>query len=433
MSGATRVREGDGPARAATPEALEARLAALRREGAALRRRPAGDTLRSLAAVLDGWRDPASPWRAALERALPPATGFAPETVREGLVRGLAPWTGDALHAVARRELGRPDGSLAEGHDTTAVLLAGSIPMPSLLSLVAPLALRSPVLAKTASRDPVTAPLVARSVAEVDPELGRCLAVTSFPGDDAACVEAFARAGCVVATGSDETVDAVARHVRAPRVLVRHGHRLSAALLGPEATRGEALARATRGLALDAALWDQLGCLSPVAVWVADAGAEREAVERVAEALAAALDAVGRRLPRGAVEARAAAAATQERASAELRAAAGGAVSLRAAPDASWTVVAEDDPAPRPAPLHRFLRVHPAPGPDPTRWLTPWAAHLAAVALDGFGPRAAAVADALHALGASRVCAPGTLQAPPLDWPRDGVPLLASLARQPAP
>lgn len=413
-----------------TPDALVARLAELRRAGAALRRRPAEATLRSLATLLDRWRDPASPWRAELERALPPATGFAPETLREGLARGLAPWRGEALVEAARRELGRPDGSLAEGYETTAVWLAGSIPMPSLLSLVAPLALRSPVLAKTASRDPVTAPLVARSLAEIDPELGRCLCVVTFPGDDAARTDALARAECVVATGSDATVDAVARRVRAPRVLVRHGHRLSAALLGPEASRGEALGRAARGLALDTALWDQLGCLSPVAVWVADPGAEREAVERVAHALADALDAVGRRLPRGAVADRDAAAATQERASAELRAAAGGGVRLRAAPDGSWTVVAEDDPAPRPAPLHRFLRVHPAPGPEPTRCLAPWSAHLAAVALDGFGARSAEVARALHALGASRVCPPGELQAPPLDWPRDGFPLLASLARR---
>lgn len=412
-----------------TPETVAARLAELRRAGAALRRRPAEATLRSLAAVLDGWREPDSPWRRALERELPPATGFAEETVREGLARGLAPFTGEALLAAAERELRRPDGSLAEGHDTTAVLLAGSIPMPTLLSLLAPLALRSPVLAKTASRDPVTAALVARSVAEVDADLGRCVAVVSFPGADAACTDAIAQAGCVVATGSDETVAAVAARVRAPRVLLRHGHRVSAALLGPEATRGEALGRAARGLALDTALWDQLGCLSPVAVWVAADGDEPAAVERVAEALARALEDVGGRLRRGAVEAAAAAALAQERAGAELRAAAGRRVSLRAASDGAWTVVGEDAPEPRVAPLHRFLRVHPAPGPGPARWLAPWARHLAGVARAGFGAGEPALDAALRKMGASRVCAPGELQSPPLDWPRDGLPWLASLAR----
>ncbi|RIL03509.1 MAG: hypothetical protein DCC71_14950, partial [Proteobacteria bacterium] len=53
----------------------------------------------------------------------------------------------------------------------------------------------------------------------------------------------------------------------------------------------------------------------------------------------------------------------------------------------------------------------------------------AAVAVAGFGPATPALAGALANLGASRVCAPGALQAPPLDWPRDGRPVLLPLAR----
>ena len=62
------------------------------------------------------------------------------------------------------------------------------------------------------------------------------------------------------------------------------------------------------------------------------------------------------------------------------------------------------------------------------RVLAPLRRYLAGVALAGFPDRDAVAAD-LGLLGATRVCAPGSLQCPPLDWPRDGHPPLASLAK----
>jgi hypothetical protein len=409
-----------------TADALRERLAALRAAGEELRARPAREVIEALAAVLGRWRDPVGPERRALECELPAATGFSPENVREGLVRGLAPWTGDALRALAERELARGSG-FARGHDLTAVLLAGAIPMPALLSIVAPLALRSAVLVKTAARDLVTAPLVVRSIAAVDPQLARCVEVVGFPGADAARMEVFLSADCVLATGSDATIAAVAARIGPRQRLLRHGHRLSVGLLGPLACEGEALDRAARGLALDAALWDQLGCLSPIAVYVAG---DTSACERVASRLARALDELGRALPRGAIDARASALFASECAGAELRAAAGRRVALHAADDASWAVVCEPDAQPRPMPLHRFVRVHPVPASDPLgAALGPLAAHLAGAAIAGFGDTESEVAVALRRLGVSRICAPGELQSPPLDWPRDGLAPLASLAR----
>ena len=409
-----------------TPDALRARLAALRAAGDELRERPARSVIDALAAVLERWRDPDSPERSELERELPAATGFSAPNVREGLARGLAPWTGAALRRLAERELSR-GGVFAHGHGVTAVLLAGAIPMPALFSVIAPLAVRSAALVKTAARDPITAPLVARSIAAVDPQLARCVEVVGFPGADAACMKVFLSVDCVLATGSDATIDAVAARMAPRQALLRHGHRFSLALLGRAACDGAALEEAARGLALDIALWDQLGCLSPVAAYVCGDAA---ACERVGEALARALDRVEGELPRGAIDARSAVLFAQERAGAELRIAAGEPVALHAADDAGWAVVCEPDAAPRPTPLHRFVRVHRLAGPEQLgAALGPLAAQLAGVAVAGFGRAEPEVAIALRQLGASRVCALGELQSPPLDWPRDGLPALGSLAR----
>ena len=413
---------------------LRERLAALREAGCALRKRPARATLDALAQLLDGWRDAASPWRRALEAELPLATGFSPEVVREGLARGLAGFGGDALRALAAAELGGADAlagagpRAVTGFDATAVVLAGSIPMPTLLALVAPLALRSPVLAKSAARDPVTPRLVARSLEDVDAELARALEVVAIPGHDAEAVAALLEAECIALTGSDASVEALRARVRGARRVVARGHRLSVAALGPEAARGAALREAAEGLALDVALWDQLGCLSPVSVHVV--GGDAAAPERVAEALAEALARAEARWPRGRVDTAAAAAIAGERDAAELRAAAGQRVAVLASAGTAWTVVREDAPAPRPSPLHRFVRVHPAESAAGLRAaLAPLARHLAAVAIAGFGRETRDLARALAALGASRVCAPGRCQSPPLAWHQDGEGVLLPFAR----
>ena len=90
----------------------------------------------------------------------------------------------------------------------------------------------------------------------------------------------------------------------------------------------------------------------------------------------------------------------------------------------------EDGATPRPAPLHRFVRVLPVRDAaallDALRPLGP---HLAGVALEGFGAQTAALARSLADLGASRICRAGELQTPPLGWRHDGTGLLLPLAR----
>jgi hypothetical protein len=325
------------------------------------------------------------------------------------------------------RSSGAAPRTLATGFDTTAVILAGSIPMPTLISLLAPLVVGSPVLAKVASHDRVTAYHVARSVAEVDPLLGRCMGLVEFPGTDRDSVDALLRAGCVVATGSDDTIAAVRARAAATTRLVSYGHRLSlAAVDARELDRDSAIA-ASRGFALDIALWDQLGCLSPIAVFVVDPDG---AAAHFSSLLAEALEEASARLPRGRVEPAAAAAIAQERSGAEMRAASGAEVEIRSGSDNAWTVVTEASAAQRPIPLHRFIRV--VPVSDRSEFLTavaPFEAHLAAVAVAGFGPETDSLARDLVRLGASRICAPGSMQAPPIAWRHDNQGVFAPLSR----
>jgi len=416
-----------------TPDEIAENLVRLRVAGRRLERRPIGEVLEVLGAVLDRWGDPNSTWRRDLEDRLPAATGFTKPMITEGLRRALRDWTSDTLRDLAIRELGpieAPDsasGRRVSGFETTAVLLAGSIPMPSLLALIAPLAVRSPVLAKAASRDPLTPHLVAQSIAEADPELGRCIRIVDFAAADESCTRALLEADCICATGSDATIAAVRSRTRPPRRLVVDGHRLSiAAVVPPE--NAEHRSELAERLTIDIALWDQLGCLSPIAVYVVDPEPAHAAA--LAEALAVALADAETKWPRGSIDAGAAHAIAQQRAEAELRRAAGRAVAIHVSDATTWTVIVEDGPELRPAPLHRFVRV--VPVPDPAHLLDairPLGTHLAAVAIEGFGEETVGLAHALATLGASRICAPGSLQSPPLDWRHAGRGVLAPLAR----
>ena len=394
--------------------------------GAPLRRRPRRERVQVLGRVLERFRAPESPERQRLERELPEATGFSSATVREGLARALAPFSAAALEALVERELDAlGKRRVAVGFEATAVLLGGAVPTPTLPALAGPLALGSPVLARSSSHDPVTARVFAAALAAEDAELGAALALVSFPSDDDLALGELLATPCVVAFGSDETMAAVGARLGPTQRFVRHGHRLSLAVLGEEARGGKDLADAAAALALDVALWDQQGCLSPVAVYVL--GVERVPDELV-EALAAGFAEAARRWPRGRVLSDATARFAVERDTAQLRAAAG--ADVRVVAGRGFVLVAEPDAAFRGSPLQRFVRVHPAPSAERLlEAVAPLGPHLAAVGVAGLGPLAGRLEPELAALGASRICPLGALQAPPLDWAHDQLGVLLPLAR----
>jgi len=425
-----------------TPADIAERLQAIRAAGTELKRRSRQQRVETLGRVLDLWADPDSRWRRSMLAELPEATGFSAAMVRSGLAAGFDHWTSGALHELVCTELGADYSSEnptrpVSGFESTAVVLAGSIPMPTLLSLIAPLVLGSPVIAKSASRDRVTPALVASSITEVDAELGRCIAIVDFGRTDETSLQAMLDASCICATGSDGTIASLQAHVRPPRRMLFDGHRLSVAAIGSELGAGE-IAQTARRLATDIALWDQLGCLSPVVVYAVgavsdhrDGGTAAETLaDQLTDALAISLESIERECPRGAIEPAGARDIVRERSEAELRSAAGRTVRVIASESTAWTVVRESGTELRPAPLHRFIRVAPvANASELVDALTPLGSHLAAVAVDGFGEQTKRVCGELAALGASRICRPGAMQSPPMGWHHAGRGLLASLAR----
>ena len=445
--------EIDWPDEAA--ERVRAAEGRLRVAGEALARRPFEDRLAAVASVLEDWTAADSPWRRELAEALAEATPFAAATLREGLDSALRAWRPADLVACAEREI---DGARAGGRralvpfEWTTVIAGGALPMPTILSSLLPLIVGSPVLLRETSKDPVTARLLARSIAEHDEGLAAAFEPIAFPSDDAMALEAALEAPCVVATGSDETLASIARRLDPSQRFVGYGHRFSIGILGPDLDR-PAWSDTADALALDVARWDQSGCLSPVVVYLV--GWDEADARGFAAALDDALERVSAELPRGELELDTTVSISHERGEARMRAATGGGMLFEGT---SHTVVFEPDARPRPAPLGRFLRLMPVESLEALiRALEPFSGHLSNVCFAGFDDDARKRATDRHSkgasaeedadlhliggsipnvwarLGVSRFTEPGRLQTPPVDWPHDGLPLLIPLARFASP
>lgn len=434
--GAERVRAAEGRLRVA---------------GEALARRPFDERVTAVAGVLEDWTRPDSPWRRELVAALADETPFAAPTIAEGLESALRAWHPADFIACAEREIG---GACIDGRralvpfEWTTVIAGGALPMPTLLQSLLSLVVGSPVLLRETKKDPVTARLLARSMAERDEGLAAAFESIAFPSDDAAALDAALVAPCIVAIGADETLASIADRLRPMQRFVGYGHRFSIGALGP--ALGEAgMKDAASGLALDVARWDQSGCLSPVFVYLV--GWNGEDSKRFATMLDRALEDVAETSPRGDLPMDQSVSIAQERSEARMRSATGDGLLFEGT---QHTLVLEPDARPRPAPLGRFLRLLPVDSVDAlTRALKPFSGQLSNVCVAGFeaptgaggtdGPSPAPSTEgafdehpggssfftALSRMGVSRVTKPGGLQTPPIDWPHDGLPLFLPLAR----
>jgi hypothetical protein len=221
-------------------------------------------------------------------------------------------------------------------------------------------------------------------------------------------------ADLAVVFGSDEAVVSLRAQLPAATRLVAHGHRLSIGIVlepSPDAAR---LAAA------DAGEFDQHGCLSLQAVYVA--GGPPAACAFAAE-LAVAMANYETLNPRGPLTPSEAGAIRNAREILRFRTSNGEPAALWESPrDTSWTVVFEADPVLRPSPLNRFLNVHPLP--ESLAQLGAETRFLSTVAIHPFSHDAAL---ALAELPATRFCPLGRAQQPSLFWHHDGLATLASM------
>jgi hypothetical protein len=219
----------------------------------------------------------------------------------------------------------------------------------------------------------------------------------------------FARAEVVVAFGSDATMESLRARVDARQRFIAHGHALS--LLWIE-NPAQLSPREARACAIDVLTYDQLGCLSPQAIYVPP----RTEIEALGGKLAAALEAEWRRIATKPSRPLAVAARIAE--ARDVALGLGHRVWLPPGQHLGWTLIHESDPAFRPSPLHGVIYLKSARASQLRRALAPAAGRISTIGCAG--KTSSRWAELFLSLGVSRFCPAGRMQFPPLTWHHDG-------------
>jgi len=409
-----------------------------------LARRTTESVIDLVAGVAAEWLDPGHSFRRlALEQG-PSALRFSRPTLERGLDAFFAELTADNLGTLVLQELGHPRrlddfcASAAEresqqtaqafGPDLLVHVVPGNIPIPSLMSIVRGLLVRSAQFVKCAQGSSLIPRLFAHSIYEADHKLGACLELAEWPGGSAELEAAlFSEADCLTATGSDETLDFIRRRLPPRTRFLGYGHRVSFGYVAREMLSSAGARRAAREAAEDVAAWDQQGCLSPHVFYVEDGGAI-DAVQ-FAAMLAEELARQEAEFPRGELLVQESTTLTLKRDFYRVRASASADTQLWASEGSTaWTVVYEADPRFQLSCLNRFVYVKRATDLDDVLHHAELVqGQVSTVGLAAAGEREKELATQLARWGVTRICRIGQMQRPSLAWRHDGRPALADL------
>ena len=388
------------------------------------------------------WLDPKFEFRKHLLQQCPDRTGVPAETLAAGLDQFFSQVTGENLNALISQDLGsirRLDefvsdeserkqnrSSMAIGTELLVHITGGLLPNPTLTSMILGLLVRSAQFVKCASGTSYIPRIFAHSLYAAQPKLGACLEIAEWKGGTTA-LEAplFAEAGCLTATGSDETITLVRQAAPSHVRLVTYGHKLSFAYVTREALDKNAQLLST--VVEDVSAWNQLGCLSPHVIFV-EARASLDP-DQFAEQLARELAVREETHPRGPVPSDVAAAISTRRMAYQVRASADGSTKIWSSENSTaWTVVHDSTPDFPISCLNRFIHVKPAESIDQLlAVLEPLRGKISTVALAAPTARFQELATHFSRIGVARVCRAGQMQNPPLTWRHDGRPSLGDL------
>jgi len=371
------------------------------------------------------WRDPNHAFRKEAEKFIP-LTGIISKEMLPGVLDDLGktlarPILLDFLEA----ELGDANRldrfcpkekglglTRAFGPRLTTHIVPSNIGVISIISLVCGLLAKSANLVRVSPQQSLLPVLFARSLHEIWPEMAKTIAILSWDKSALALTEAaFQNADCVIVYGSDETLTTLCNKIPVTTKAIRYGHRFSLGIVARESASKALAGKA----ALDIALYDQKGCLSPHLYYV-ESGGETSPLA-FAQDLAQALQDLALHLPKSATSPGEAARIQQIRGALPLKS---GAV-FSSCDGLDWTVLYDPDPTLTCSPLSRSIWIKPVVDlSEVPPLLEPYRLALQAIGYAIPEARQADLISKMAQIGGSRMCPIGQMQKPPLTWHHDG-------------
>jgi len=401
------------------------------------------DVVKIIARLADNWRDDLFPFRKyALEKG-PEATGFSPQTLRNGLDQFFGRITEKSLQNLLSQELGdslrldKPAAipeefaedrmALAVGPELIGHISAGNLPCPNLMGIVHGLLIGSAQFIKCAPRAGFLPRIFAHSIYEAHNKFGACLELAEWKGGQTELEdELFAEADCITAIGRNETLTSIKERLPEDTRFLGHGHRVSFGYISKDIMTRALASEQARLAADDVSTWDQHGCLSPHVIYVEAEGAITG--EQFAEMLAEALEQKEHKQPRGNLHEDFEAHISELRSFHKNKGANTGQFKIWHSEDSTaWTVVFDHEKEFTTSCLNRFIYVKEVVNLDETlRMAEMIRGQVSTVGLAATKSEASDLVYQLAHWGVSRVCPIGQMQNPPLTWRHDGRPALGS-------
>ncbi len=400
-----------------------------------LRRIPVRRILTDIERAAGNFLTPDSDLRRQAVESISRETAFSPPMVAMAIDWTFSELTADAMRRLLLSELGHEDvaddPSLGSP-GRTLVISAGAIFQPAVNASMFSLLVKSAVTLKCSSHERTLLPFWANALRAANVEIGnevRVIGDSNAPTreHDDALDHALSESDAVIAFGSDETLAAFQRRIRDGVTFVGHGHKASVALVDGRQLQDTEARAAAQALALDVAMYEQSGCMSPQNVFICSGSGTTP--ENFACLLAEELGELTKTFPvgnrpveqDGAIESFRSEFEFQSSQDKRTRCFFGGRL--------NHTVVFDPKPLFRPTPLGRTILVKPINEiGDVIEALQPVRGHLQAV---GSAPGSAcrSVESSLRAMGASYFCNLGRMQRPPLAWQNANLPCIRSLLR----
>lgn len=316
----------------------------------------------------------------------------------------------------------------AYGPALTSAVLTANVPGLSYLPMVRALMVKSPLIAKLASNEPIFGPAWIKSVAAIEPPLAECVALCQWPGADEALQKAmFDPAEVAILYGGEQTCQSLRDFIGPHKKIIEHGHKIGLLLVGKEGLNDPAAARdLAQRIALDVAMFDQRACVAPQIVYAEKKGAV--STLQLTALIEEALIELEKDFPPSAMSVDTGASLAMERNVALFEAAQHENMELFARSTA--TLIHEKDVHFNTVLPTRFLRVCPVESLDDViDVLRPYSRYLQNVGIEASAGTIAALADKLGALGVSRITRPGIMHKPTMRWKHDGISTFSDLVR----
>ena len=387
-----------------------------------------------IAQAAEQWRDTNNPRRREAQSVLPEVCGLSKEMVSLVLDDLFEQLTKKNLLQLLEDELGnvaildrfckKKNGSTrrrAFGPPLIAQILPGNVLGVSIISLICGLLVKSANLLRVSPEEIRLTTLFAESLQEISPEIALSIAVLLWDKKEEAMTQTvFQKADFVIAYGSDESIAAMQSLIPANTPRILHGHKLSFGIIAREAVSEDLATK----VAMDIALYDQQGCLSPHLYYV-ESGGENTALD-FAKHLAEALQQLSLKLPKGLCDDAVAGKTQQLRGTLPLK---GGTV-FKSVDGTDWTVLFEPSPEFTSAPLGRCIWIKSVDDLSKIPSLMISVKNrIQAIGIAIPKTRADGIVEAVSKIGGCRICPIGEMQRPPLNWSHDGQKRLLPLLR----